>query len=535
MPSVSLRQYQRRMLYDIKTAFHVGKNPLVVAPTGAGKMVLIAFLAVELKCRVLIVEHRIELIDQAVEKLNLIDVAPGIIAADYKPKPTARIDKTGAADICVGMVQTLARRPLEGRDFEVIVVDEAHLSQANSYLRLKRRWPEAKRVGLTATPERLDGRGFEPFFDTLIHGPTIPDLTSLGFLCRVELYTAVVPDMSDVNITRGDYDQLEVAARLNNKKLVGDVVEQWGIHARGLTTVVFATSRAHSQSICDAFVANGVKAVHMDGDTPDAVRRDNLDKLRSGEITVCCNCGILIEGVDVPNIGCVILAMATQSISRYLQSIGRGMRPCPGKSKLIVLDHGGNYRIHGSPDAVHVWTLDGRPPRVVKHKEDLPTWIDPEKLEQPPVPTGPPTFLPSAASRPPPEHLDGNLEYGPEGYLPVRRRRLVSPYSGQEPDWYDDDASKRARQRQPRLVSPYAAPALPAPEAPVARPVAQPAQPAPEVLHLRPGQLPPRPCPSWAKGIEAVWNAAEIERIRKNLSLSSTTVKCRLWLAGVRK
>lgn len=521
------RDYQRKMLYDIRTAFHVGKNPLVVAPTGSGKMIVIAQLAYDLKCRVLIIEHRQELIDQAIEKLNLAGVAPGIIAANYKPKKDALIDKSPEAQIRVGMVQTLARRETLDYEPEVIVIDEAHLSQANSYLKLRKRWPNARACGLTATPERLDGKGFRPAFDTLIHGPSIPELIRLGYLCRVELYTAQVPDLSDVRIVQGDYDQMEVAQRLNNKKLVGDVVDQWRIHANGETTVVFATSIAHSQRICEAFVAAGVSAVHLDGSSPDAFRRETIEKLRNREIQVCCNCGILVEGVDVPGISCVILAMATQSISRYLQSIGRGMRPLDGKPKLTVLDHGGNYRIHGSPDAVRVWTLDGKPPREVVEKpedlaEDALVWL-PEQGEQSQVQdtqVQPHPQMGGANPRPLPVHIDGDLEFGPEGYLPLRRRRLMSQ------EYYERDYTPRRK-----LVSPAY---------PGAQPTQPPPQPAPqepqvEMIPLRPGVQPPRPCPAWAKRAEAVWDAAEIERIRKGYPLSWSTVRCRLWLAGVRR
>jgi hypothetical protein len=157
---------------------------------------------------------------------------------------------------------------------------------------------------------------------------------------------------------------LKAAVRLSTGKLVGDVVEQWLLRAKGLTTLVFATSITHSQRICEAFVSNGVKAVHVDSSTPDATRHDIIDKMKSGEITVCCNCGVLIEGADVPNIGCVILAMATRSTSRYLRCVDQGRHPHPDKRALVVLDHGGNHRLHGLPYDVRY----------------MPTAVDPKKF-----------------------------------------------------------------------------------------------------------------------------------------------------------
>lgn len=551
---MQLRPYQDRLVKEICSALVFGRNPLAVAPTGAGKMVMLAALAKEMRSPLLIVEHRKELVTQAVEKLRDIGEDPGVIAASFSnPFKEEGWTPNPYADIRVGMVQTLARREFTDWTPSLLVVDECHLSQSNSYLKLRNRWPDAKRVGLTATPERLDGKGFTPFFDALLHGPTIPELVALKHLSPVEMYSAEVPDLSDVQVgIDGDYDTHQMAVRLNTVKLVGDIVQNWLHYAKDRTTVVFATSVKHSQHVRDAFLSVGVKAEHLDGGTSDSERERILKDLRGGKTTVVCNCGILIEGVDVPNIGCVVQAFGTKSVAKYLQSIGRGSRVHKGKINCIVLDHGGNFDKHGAPDAIRLWTLEGRTPRVVvSRKEDAPEgafdWISPIKT---PAPAGP---AQAGNSRPIPLSAEGQLAPVQQGWMPAPAapRRPASFQQAALEDWHR--RSQPAAASQPARTG-HNAPQRPASQgyapAPHGVPAAMPhaAAPAAPVLSatggLQPGRrnaphshrdVPPvRPCPAWAKTISFVWDDAERERVAQGYSLAWSTIKCRMWLTGNR-
>lgn len=540
---MQLRAYQDRLVKEIRSALYFGKNPLAVAPTGAGKMVMLAALAKQMRKPLLIVEHRKELVSQAVEKLRDIGEDPGVIAASFvNPFKDQGWTPNPYADIRVGMVQTLARREISDWEPEILVVDECHLSQSTSYLKLRNRWPKAMRVGLTATPERLDGKGFVPFFDALIHGPTIPDLVKLGYLSPVVMYTADVPDLSDVDIdSDGDYNSAQMETRLNTVKLVGDIVQNWLRYAKGMPTVAFATSVKHSLGVRDAFLSIGVRAAHLDGNTPDNERESILKDLRTGKLTVVCNCGILIEGVDVPNIGCVVQAFGTQSVAKYLQSIGRGSRVASGKTRCIVLDHGGNYAIHGAPDAVRVWTLDGKTPKiVVKRKEDAPEgsfdWIDP--MVRPASDRG----AQQGEGRPIPSQVDGELAVAPGGWLPAVNKRARPPENTYVEQNTHRISNGVVRAPTPLLRRSAASPYAPETQAglqggypqspPVVAQQAAQAQGKPPRPHTTRTVPPARPCPTWALSVRGVWDAAEQERIDHGHSLAWSGIKCRMWMLG---
>lgn len=350
---MNLRDYQINMLNGAIEALNNNMNPFVVSPTGSGKMIVIASLAKHLQSKVLIVEHRIELIKQAVEKLELINEKAGLIVSGVRdPNPNASIK--------VGMIQTIHRRELEDWEPDIIIIDEAHLAAAASYKKLLGKLADSPRVCFSATPWRLDGKGFRDVCDTIVLGPTIKQLVRRGYLVPTEYLAYDVVDFTECKIVGNEYDQEQVATMMED--ITGEIVETWFAVYRNRSTIVFAANTTHSKKLCEAFRAKGVKAEHIDGTTPDAVRAAIINRVKSGETQVLCNCGIVIEGFDAPIVSCVVLAIATKSLSKFLQCCGRGMRlhPESGKTDLVVMDFGGCYKNHGVPEDDRTWTLEDR-------------------------------------------------------------------------------------------------------------------------------------------------------------------------------
>lgn len=348
---MKLRPYQVGMVNGAVKSLNRGRRPFVVAPTGSGKMIVIAFLAKHLDRNVLIVEHRVELIGQAVEKLEMLGERPGIIMS-------GRLDPNPSSKIKVGMIQTINRRELNWVP-DVIIFDEAHLSAADSYNRLIAEYPSAMVVGFSATPERLDGRSFRDMFDEFVFGPTMRELTRMGHLVPIEYHEFDVANLKGLKTKGRDWDQDQVADILSES--TEDVVATWLSNWSNRPTVVFASNTKQSKMVCEEFRSKGVAAEHIDGTTKDSVRKSIMHRVKTGKTRVLCNCGIVIEGFDAPLISCVMLLIATKSLSKYLQCIGRGTRPCEGKENLVVADFGKCRETHGDPDEDRDWSLDGKP------------------------------------------------------------------------------------------------------------------------------------------------------------------------------
>jgi superfamily II DNA or RNA helicase len=225
---------------------------------------------------------------------------------------------------------------------------------------------------MTATPCRGDGRGLGSVFEEIVECPQIETLIELGFLVRTKVYAPSTPDLTGVRVERGDYVESQLAERMDKAKLVGDIVEHWHRLAAGRKTVVFATGVAHSIHIRDEFRRSGVLAEHIHGKTPVEERDAILARLSRGEVDVVCNCAVLCEGWDQPDVSCIVLARPTKHMGLYRQMIGRVLRPAPGKDHALVLDHAGATWQHGLVEEPVVWTLDedrraenpDRPPAV---------------------------------------------------------------------------------------------------------------------------------------------------------------------------
>ncbi len=243
---------------------------------------------------------------------------------------------------------------------DLIFFDECHVSLSSGYDKLRAKYPKAIIIGLTATPVLGNGKGLGKIYTDMVFGPTVKELTDMGFLVPVEYYGADPLDLSKVKIGResGEFDENSLAETMDRKELIGDIVTNWKRICPERQTVLFASSVAHSQHCSASFNAAEVKAAHIDANTTDDERTDIFDRVHSGEIRVLCNYGICVEGWDEPQVSCAILAQPTRNPGRYIQMGGRVLRPFPEKSNSIIIDHSGNVTRHGWLDDDFEWKLD---------------------------------------------------------------------------------------------------------------------------------------------------------------------------------
>ena len=349
-----LRPYQQRLLEQLAAA--TDKRILVVCPTGGGKTVVAAALMASSSRCALMVAHRREIVNQTAAKLAAFGVHHGLIQAgeEDKLRPMAAVQ--------VASIQTLHARAIRSTTMpmpfaDLVVIDEAHHACAMTYRKVIEAYPDATVLGLTATPCRGDGRGLGGIFDVIIEAPQVADLIEQGYLVPTLCYAPVDPDLRGVKTQAGDYAVGQLERRMNTDQLVGDIVSHWHRFGQNRPTVVFAVGVAHSIHLRDEFLKSGVKAEHIDGDTPKDERDATLRRLAAGETTVVANCMVLTEGWDCPKVGCTILARPTKSMGLFRQMVGRVLRPAPGKVNAIVLDHSGAVYRHGLPEDHVEWSL----------------------------------------------------------------------------------------------------------------------------------------------------------------------------------
>lgn len=355
----ALRPYQSTDIERLRDTFRQGKRaPLYQLSTGGGKTVVFAHVvlsAVAKGTRVLILAHRRELIRQASDKLTDLGVAHGIIAAG--------LDRDHDAQVIVASIQTVARRMGSLPQFGLIVIDEAHHAVANTWANLLKSQPNARLLGVTATPARLDGKGLGlscgGHFDEIVCGPSMQTLVDDGYLAPTKVYIpSATIDLQGVRTIAGDYDEGELEKRATG--VTGDAVKEFAALPEGTTAMCFCVTVAHAEAVAAAFQEAGYRAVAVHGGMDKADRDDAIQGLLDGSTQVLTSCEIISEGVDVPSVGCVVLLRPTKSLTMCLQQIGRGMRPKANGGHLTVLDHAKNCVVHGLPTEEREWTLEGK-------------------------------------------------------------------------------------------------------------------------------------------------------------------------------
>lgn len=392
---VSLRDYQNDFVHKVRIEYRNGvKAVLLVAATGSGKTVVFSYIAKAAAAkdsRVLILAHRDQLIKQASRKLTDNGVTHGIIMAGFTPNPRRLVQ--------VASVQTLVRRlekmKAAGITFDLIVIDEAHLSAAASYIKVLETWPDARVLGVTGSPARLDGKGLGRgqggCFDVLVQGISIKQLITQGYLVKPTVYASKTQvDLSSVKKVGGDFDNAALAEVMDKPVITGSAIEHYRKICPGVPAVAWCANVAHARHVAEQFNAAGIPALALCGEDDSAERDRALDALSTGKLKVITFAMLLVEGVDCPAIGAVILLRPTMSLSSYLQTIGRGLRPIyapgmpldtveqrfaaidagPKGRKCFVLDHAGLVFRHGLADEEREWTLDGVTKKKGKKKNE---------------------------------------------------------------------------------------------------------------------------------------------------------------------
>jgi DNA repair protein RadD len=361
--SLYLRPYQSELYERAKAALRKGKRTVLIqAPTGAGKTVLIAHMlsnATKKGYRAWFVNHRRELIKQSVLTLTESAGLPlGIVAAGFPGNRHERIQ------VC--SVQTLSRRRHLLPKPDLIIWDECHHCAAGSWDAIHADYPGAVHIGLTATPERLDGTGLSQWFEEIVTGPSVAQLIDQGYLSPYRLFAPGSVDLSAVHTVAGDYNKNELANAMAKSAVVGDALTHYQKYAMGRRAVVFMWSIESSIKIAQRFNEAGIPAAHLDGETDDITRDATIENFRSGKIKILSNVEIVSEGFDLPAIEAAFLLRPTRSLALFLQQCGRALRPFPGKNEALIFDHAGNCKLHGLPDDERQWSLDGRIKRKSK-------------------------------------------------------------------------------------------------------------------------------------------------------------------------
>lgn len=347
--AIRLFDYQREMKDSVLEAFGSHDSVMCQMPTGTGKThVLAAVVSEYAKGKtVWVVAHRRELIEQ-IERTW---------ASFYK-------DKKNAPDIKVLSIQWLARNwdKVADESPAMIVIDEAHHALAETYQELFRRYPDARKLGMTATPYRLSGKGFTDLFDTLLQSKSIPEFILSGRLSLFDYYA--VPHNSKIRRqiallkkrgADGDYQTKELELSLNTPRNIEYLYNSLMRYAKGRKGIVYAINISHACAIADYYVAQGLRCSSINCNTPAKEREEKIEAFRRGDIDVMVNVDIFSEGFDCPEVEFIQLARPTLSLAVYLQQIGRGLRKAKGKRFCVILDNVGLSHTFGTPIRKWKW------------------------------------------------------------------------------------------------------------------------------------------------------------------------------------
>lgn len=366
MSAPVLRPYQQQTIDSIRAAYRSGSRaPLLVMPTGAGKTVCFSYIASQAAAkgsRILLLAHRRELVLQISRAIRGWGIEHGVIIPDH--------DWETAHPVQVASISTLVRRLYPGKyQFDLVVIDEAHHAVSGSGLgKVLEAFPTAKKLGVTATPCRLDGRGLGQhaagYFDALVEGPTVLELIEAGYLARPVVYAPPAGhevDLSAVKVTGGDYNLGQLAAAMDRTPLTGDAVAHYQRICAGAPALAFCVTVSHAAHVAQEFSRAGYRAAVLDGNTPDFRRDAMIRDLGTGKLDVLASCNVVSEGTDIPVVTAAILLRPTASYALAMQQMGRVLRTHPGKDRAIILDHAGNTRRHGLPTEPGQWSLDSKP------------------------------------------------------------------------------------------------------------------------------------------------------------------------------
>lgn len=367
---MALRQYQIDVITKLRHALAAGEKRITCyGPTGCGKSVImeeLTKLALGKGRRVAIIANRIHLIRQMEDRFSRSGIDYGVLQGAN----TIGIHKP----VVICSINTVESRGLP--DADLILIDEGHaVAGSKMYRNLLFRLNNVPCVAVTATPfsrgmaKPYKELGDEPLFQSLVVAATIRELIDMGFLVDCEIYAPSEPDLSGVRLSKNAFGEMdysdksaEFAEAVDKPALVGDIITHWHKLAEGKPTICFATSISHSQHIVQQFKASGVTAEHIDCYMHEDDKESILRRFKAGEFTILSNCALLAEGFDYPACEVMILARPTKSLIRYIQMVGRILRPFHGKDRGLLLDHSGSVKDLGFPtDDLPLELDDGRP------------------------------------------------------------------------------------------------------------------------------------------------------------------------------
>lgn len=348
---LTLRPYQDELIVGARQHFRAGrKRVLLQLATGGGKTAICARMlhnAASRDKRVWFLCHRRELVGQISRALTTEGVEHGLVCADAKMNLSAPAQ--------VASIPTLVNRLERLPPPDLIAFDEAHHIAAGSWAKIAKAFPNAYQIGLSATPQRLDGLGLANYFDAMVCGPSVKWLIDQGYLSPYQLYAPETVDRSAIRKRAGEY--VTADAERATQVIVGNAVAHYRKHIDGARAILFAVSVKKSQELAGMFNAAGIPALHIDGKTDDTLRDGMMTDFAAGKVKVVCNVNLFSEGFDCPALDAVIDIAPTMSMAMYRQRVGRMLRTFPGKERGVYLDCVGNSDIHGKPDDEIEWEL----------------------------------------------------------------------------------------------------------------------------------------------------------------------------------
>jgi len=384
----TLRDYQQEAKEKIFGQWDCFDNVLYQMPTGTGKTRLFTSIIRDLSLAslkenrrkgILIIAHRTELIEQIDESLNKYRIPHGIIAGAFKDSRDLLLP------VQVASIQTIThpsnRRMADAFHADFIIIDEAHHAMAQSYTKLWNYYPESKKLGVTATPWRMDGRGFRGNFDTLIPSMSIKEFLEKGWLAPYKYYSVPIDSQIRRDIDSisefgfdGDYKTSALEYVIDTGRIRAQLLDSYFEFVKGKKGIIYSISRRHSKHICSQFLDAGIKIADIDSETPTQLRKKLVQDFKNGELDIIVNVDIFSEGFDCPDLEFVQLARPTRSLVKYIQQVGRGLRR-NGDKQCFILDNVGMYGRFGLPDDDRPWEeyFEGNPlpfDRNLKNKKD---------------------------------------------------------------------------------------------------------------------------------------------------------------------
>ena len=365
---ITLRDYQQLAKEKIFSKWNRVDSILYQMPTGTGKTRLFTSIIRDISIwglrhninyRILIIAHRSELIEQSSRSLDKYRIKHGVLAGTMKDKR----DLTQA--IQVASIQTITHPAnqcmIDDLKFDFIIIDEAHHAVANSYQKLWEYCPDAKKLGVTATPWRMNNSGFAQIFDVYIPSMSIKDFIQKGWLATYQYYSIPISSelVKSIESIRefdieGDYKNSALVEVCDTSKIRAQLYDSYEKNVLGKKGIIYSISREHSEHICLQYRSRGVAIENIDSKTPAKVREKVIQAFRNGEIDIIVNVDIFSEGFDCPDVEFIQLARPTKSLVKYIQQVGRGLRK-NGDKKCIILDNVGMYSRFGLPDEDRDW------------------------------------------------------------------------------------------------------------------------------------------------------------------------------------